>query len=87
MSRNPYYLITEEQEAIRELIKDFAEKELAPVVKACDEEGRFPREVYAKLCELGINGIFVPEEYGGLGLDVQTICIIREELRKVDQVF
>lgn len=84
---NPYYLLTEDQISIRELVRDFCERELKPVVKECDEQGRFPMEIYQKLCELGINGMFIPEEYGGLGLDTKTICVIREEISKVDPGF
>lgn len=84
---NPYYLLTEDQISIRELVRDFCERELRPVVKECDEASRFPQEVYAKLCELGVNGMFIPEEFGGLGLDTKTICVIREEISKVDPGF
>lgn len=84
---NPYHLLTEDQISIRELVRDFCEHELKPVVKECDEQGRFPMDVYHKLCDLGINGMFIPEDCGGLGLDTKTICIIREEIGKVDPGF
>lgn len=84
---NPYYLLTEDQLGLQEMVRDFARKELAPVVKECDEQSRFPMEVYKKLCKLGVNGMFVPEKYGGSDLDVMTICVIREELSKVDPGF
>lgn len=84
---NPYYLLTEEQEDIRLLVKEFCENELKPTVHECDVEGRFNMEVYHKLCELGINGMFIPEEFGGLGLSTKTICIIREEIGKIDPGF
>lgn len=84
---NPYYLLTEDQRSIQQLVRDFCEHELKPVVKECDEQSRFPMEVYQKLCELGINGMSVPEELGGLGLDTKTVCVIREEISKVDPGF
>lgn len=84
---NPYHLLTEDQMSIQNLVRDFCEHELRPVVKACDEQSRFPLEVYHKLCDTGINGMFIPEELGGLGLDTKTICIIREEISKVDPGF
>lgn len=84
---NPYYMLTEDQLSIQALVHDFCERELKPVVKECDEYSRFPMEVYAKICDLGINAMFIPEELGGLGLDTKTICIIREEISKYDPGF
>lgn len=79
--------LTEDQISIKELVHDFAQNELEPVVKECDEQSKFPLEVYEKACELGINAAFLPEEYGGLGVDTLTWCLIREELGSVDAGF
>ena len=81
------YLLTEDQISIQEMVREFAQKELAPVVKECDEQSRFPVEVYKKITEMGINSMFIPEEYGGMGLDTVTCCLIREELGRVDAGF
>ena len=67
-----HYLLTEDQISIQEMVREFAQKELAPVVKECDEQSRFPVEVYKKITEMGINSMFIPEEYGGMGLDTVT---------------
>lgn len=82
-----YYLLNEDQQAIQSMVREFARKELAPVVKECDEKSVFPMEVYKKICDMGINSMFIPEEYGGMGLDTLTCCLIREELGKVDAGF
>ena len=81
------YLLTEDQISIQEMVREFAQKELPPVVKECDEQSRFPVEVYKKITEMGINSMFIPEEYGGMGLDTVTCCLIREELGRVDAGF
>ena len=82
-----YYLLNEDQQAIQSMVREFARKELAPVVKECDEKSVFPMEVYKKICDMGINSMFIPEECGGMGLDTLTCCLIREELGKVDAGF
>ena len=87
MTMNTQYFLTEDQISIQELVRDFAQKELAPVVQECDEKSRFPLEVYKKIAELGVNAAFIPEEYGGLGVDTLTWCLIREELGRVDAGF
>ena len=79
------HLLTEDQESLQALARDFAENELQPVVKECDLKGEFPFEVYKKAHEIGLSAaMFVPEEYGGLGLDLVSTCLIREELARVD---
>lgn len=82
-----HYLLTEDQESIRDMVREFAQKELAPVVKECDEQSKFPLDLYKKVTEMGINSMFIPEAYGGMGLDTLTCCLIREELGRVDAGF
>lgn len=74
---------TEEQRAIRDLARAFAEKEIAPIAARIDETGEFPRQTVKRMGELGLMGIEVPPEYGGAGLD--TICYVLaiEEISKV----
>ena len=84
---NTHYLLTEDQVSIKELVRDFAHNELAPVVKECDEQSKFPLDVYKKLCDIGLHSVFIPEELGGTGLDCLTTCLVREELGKVDAGF
>ncbi|MCI8741384.1 MAG: acyl-CoA dehydrogenase [Lachnospiraceae bacterium] len=82
-----FYNLTEDQLSLQEMVRDFARKELAPVVAECDVKGEFPMDVYKKIVEIGVNAMFIPEELGGLGLDQKTICVIREELGRVDTGF
>ncbi len=75
--------LTEEQRMIREMVRDFAEKELRPVAAAIDREHRFPAEQIKKMAELGLMGIVVPPEYGGAGMDNICYAIATEELARV----
>ena len=75
---------TEEQSLLRQMVRDFAENEIAPSAKERDEEERFDRELmFDKLAELGLTGIVFPEEYGGAGADYISYAIAVEELSRV----
>jgi len=76
--------LTEEQNLIREMVRNFAETEIAPSAAARDEEERFDRELmFGRLAELGLTGIVFPEEYGGGGADYLSYAIAVEELSRV----
>lgn len=70
--------------SVREMIREFARRELAPHARAWDEESFFPREVFRQLGELGVLGVLVPEEYGGAGLDYRHYVTIVAELAAVE---
>jgi short-chain 2-methylacyl-CoA dehydrogenase len=76
--------LSEEQQQIRRLVRDFADGEVRPVAEELDREKRFPYEVVAGLGELGLMGIPFPEEYGGGGADNLSYAIAIEELARVD---
>jgi short-chain 2-methylacyl-CoA dehydrogenase len=76
--------LTDEQQDIRRLVRDFADGEVRPVAEELDREKRFPYEIVAKLGELGLMGIPFPEEYGGGGADYLSYAIAIEELARVD---
>ncbi len=76
--------MTEEQQQIRDLAREFAEGELRPHAEEWDREAKFPREVIAKLGELGFLGMLVPEEYDGLGLDTLSYLLALEEIARGD---
>jgi alkylation response protein AidB-like acyl-CoA dehydrogenase len=76
--------LTAEQKAIQEVARDFARKEIDPIVDEIDEEQRFPMEVMKKAGELGFLGIIFPEEYGGAGLGYVEYVLVVTELSKVD---
>ena len=76
---------SEEHEAFRLVVRDFAEKEIAPHAAVWDEKGIFPLDAVAKMAELGLFGLVFPEEWGGGGGDFISLCIAIEELGRVDQ--
>lgn len=79
-----YFQLTEEQNLIRETVRSFAEKELAPSATERDENERFDRGLmFDKVAELGLTGIVFPEEYGGAGADYISYAIAVEELSRV----
>jgi len=85
MEQKPFLTeLTENQIIIRDTIKDFAEKNIRPVIMDYDEAQKFPMEIMKQLGELGFLGILVPEEFGGAGLGYVEYAIIIEELSKVD---
>jgi len=67
---------------LRETCRSFAEKELKPVAAALDREHRFPAEQVARLAQLGLMGVAVPEEEGGAGLDAMAYAIAMEEISR-----
>ncbi len=85
MEQTPFLTeLTENQIIIRNTIKEFAEKNIHPIVMEYDEAQKFPMEIMKQLGELGFLGILVPEEFGGAGLGYTEYALIIEELSKVD---
>jgi alkylation response protein AidB-like acyl-CoA dehydrogenase len=76
--------LPEEHEALRDTVRDFAEREIAPVAAELDRTKAFPYEIVRKLGELGWMGIPFPEEYGGAGADTLAYAVAVEELARVD---
>ena len=75
--------ISEEQEMLRDTVRDFARNELLPQAIEIDREARFPRETFAKMAELGLLGLPVPEQYEGAEVDSVTATLVVGELAKV----
>lgn len=78
------FLFSEEQEILREAIRNFAHKEIQPLVKESDEKGIWPDVFTEKLADMGLLGIIIPTEYKGAGYSNVDYVIILEELSKVD---
>ena len=76
--------LTDEQEQLRALVREFAEKEVAPGAAERDQREAFPIEIVKKMAGLGLFGLPIPEEYGGLGADAVTWALVMEELGRVD---
>ncbi len=75
--------LTEEQQQIRDLARDFAARELAPHALEWDEAAHFPRDMFNKMGEIGFAGMLIPEEYGGVGADTLSYILMLEEINKV----
>src|SRR5699024_3382811 len=77
------YQVTEEQEMLRKMVRDFAEKEVEPTAAERDEVERFDRSIFDNMINLGLAGIPWTEEYGGIVSDYVSYVIAMEELSRV----
>ncbi|HDH10155.1 MAG TPA: acyl-CoA dehydrogenase [Chloroflexi bacterium] len=75
---------TEEQEMWRKAVRDFAQKEIKPIVREMDTTGKIPEHVIKGMAKLGLLALTVSEEYGGAGADWTMACIAAEELARAD---
>lgn len=78
------FSLTEDQRAVQETARDFALREVDPIVDEIDEAQRFPTEVIKKAGQLGFLGIIFPEEYGGAGMGYVEYVLVVTELSKID---
>jgi alkylation response protein AidB-like acyl-CoA dehydrogenase len=76
--------LPESHRLLRQTVRDFCDKEVAPYARAWDEEERFPTELVPRLAALGLLGVRIPEEYGGSGLDTLAYAVVVEECARVD---
>ena len=72
--------LTDEQKAAQQTAREFAEKEIMPVARENDEQGKFPAEIVRKMADVGFLGAAIPEEYGGAGMDFISYALITEEI-------
>jgi alkylation response protein AidB-like acyl-CoA dehydrogenase len=73
---------TDEQRAITEMVRQFADEQILPNAEHYDHEDSFPEPIVEQMKELGLFGVTIPEEYGGMGLDLTTYAMIVEELSR-----
>src|SRR4051794_30486601 len=78
----PYSDQTDEQRAITEMVRQFVDEQVIPIAEEHDHEDKFPEAVVEQMKELGLFGVTIPEEYGGMGLDLTTYAMIVEELSR-----
>lgn len=78
------FQLTEDQEMLRGMVRDFAEAEIRPHIMKYDESQEFPMPIMKKAGELGLLGILVPEELGGAGMGYQEYALVVDELSRVD---
>ncbi len=74
--------LTDEQRAICEMVRQFADEQIIPNAEHYDHEDEFPEPIVEQMRELGLFGVTIPEEYGGMGLDLATYAMIVEELSR-----
>src|SRR5213592_2491816 len=78
----PYTEKTDEQRAITEMVRQFVDEQIIPVAEEYDHEDKFPEPIVEQMKELGLFGVTIPEEHGGMGLDLTTYAMIVEELSR-----
>src|SRR5918995_7151928 len=82
VAASPYTDKTDEQKDITEMVRQFVDNEVIPIAEEHDHEDSFPDAVVEQMRELGLFGVTIPEEYGGMGLDLPTYAMIVEELSR-----
>jgi alkylation response protein AidB-like acyl-CoA dehydrogenase len=82
VATSAFYEKTDEQQAITEMVRQFTDEQIIPNAEKYDHEDSFPEPIVEQLKELGLFGITIPEEYGGLGLDLTTYAMVVEELSR-----
>src|SRR5712671_5474180 len=82
VAATPYTEMTDEQKAITEMVHQFADEQILPNAEHYDHEDSFPEPIVEQMKELGLFGVTIPEEYGGMGLDLTTYAMIVEELSR-----
>jgi alkylation response protein AidB-like acyl-CoA dehydrogenase len=79
---SPFYEKTDEQKAILEMVRQFVDEQILPKAEHYDHEDEFPEPIVEQMKELGLFGVTIPEEYGGMALDLTTYAMIVEELSR-----
>src|SRR5713226_2921279 len=78
------YRLSEEHEALRGTVAEFAREVVAPVIGGYYERAEFPYDIVTRMAQLGLFGLPFPEEFGGMGGDLFALCLALEELGRVD---
>ncbi len=76
------FKLSDDQRMIRDMVRDFAQKEIAPRAAEIDKTAVFPADIFAQMAELGLMGLPIPEEYGGAGGDYTSYCLALEEITR-----
>ncbi|WP_415813510.1 acyl-CoA dehydrogenase family protein [Mesobacillus thioparans] len=78
---------TDEQELLRKTVRSFVDREIMPYIKEWDEKQHFETSILSRLADLGLMGVCIPEQYGGSGMDYNSLAIVCEELERGDTAF
>ncbi|PFH87692.1 acyl-CoA dehydrogenase family protein [Bacillus sp. AFS088145] len=81
------FSLTEEQKSVRKVVRSFVDREIIPFIKEWDEKGHFEVNILKRLSDLELMGVCIPEQYGGVGMDYNTLAIVCEELERGDTAF
>lgn len=81
------FALTEEQQMVKTMVRNFVDKEILPYIKEWDEQQHFETRILKRLAELDLMGVCIPEKYGGAGMDYNTLAIVCEELERGDTAF
>ncbi|MFC3210615.1 acyl-CoA dehydrogenase family protein [Planomicrobium okeanokoites] len=81
------FSFTEEQTLLRKTVRQFVDNEILPHIGEWDSKGGFDPIIWKRLAELGLMGVCIPEEYGGSGMDYNSLAIVCEELERGDTTF
>ncbi|MEX1031163.1 MAG: acyl-CoA dehydrogenase family protein [Paenibacillaceae bacterium] len=79
--------LTDEQQMVKKMVRDFVDKEIIPYIKEWDEKQHFETRILKRLAELDLMGVCIPEQYGGSDMDYNTLAIVCEELERGDTAF
>ena len=74
--------LTDEQQMFQDVLRSFVSEHIKPVAREYEREGRYPAEIVARMAEMGLFGITVPDDFGGLGLDTVSMSLVFEEISK-----
>ena len=76
------YLLTDEQKMVKDLAHKIAEEKIRPVAAKYDQSEEYPWDIIKVIAEAGLFGLFIPEEYGGMSVNVLNLCLATEELSR-----
>lgn len=79
--------LTEEQQSVQKMVRKFVDKEITPYIQEWDRKGEFQPAIMKKLADLQLMGVCIPEEYGGAGMDYNTLAIVCAELERGDTAY
>ncbi|RXT06601.1 acyl-CoA dehydrogenase family protein [Ammoniphilus sp. CFH 90114] len=81
------FSLTEDQVAVRKMVRQFVDREINPYIQEWDARGHFEANILKRLADLDLMGVCIPEKYGGIGMDYNTLAIICDELERGDTAF
>lgn len=81
------FALTEEQQSVQKMVRRFVDNEIIPYIQEWDRKGEFQPSIIKKLAELQLMGVCIPEEYGGAGMDYNTLAIVCAELERGDTAY